>query len=97
MPCVYDIPPTEGKHVAAGDYYIPSKVGQPLSAACQRATYIGSIPSVFRWASFTKVDGEVVTGVVADGGIENPESFFKTRSGCYQSDYGRPSGGTTCG
>lgn len=63
---------------------IPVKVGEPLSTACERVTAIGSIPEVIRYAGFTLVAGAPVGGIVSNGGIANPKSFFASRTGCYQ-------------
>lgn len=75
-------------------YHIPVKVGEPLSTACERAKTIGSIPSVIRTPWYTLVDGAVVTGDVSNAGICNTASFFKSRSGCYDSKDAQTSGST---
>ena len=71
---------------------IPIKVGEPLSNACERATIIGSIPQVLRYAGFTLVNGATVVNLVSNSGIENMGMFFKTRRGCFQDMNGRLAG-----
>jgi len=75
---------------------IPVKIGSPLSTACQRATTIGSIPEVTRFANFTLVDGAVAIDVVSSGGICSIPSFFQTRRGCFYDMNSRLSGSTCC-
>lgn len=93
MACDYTIPPVGGKHTDVG---VPVKCGQPLSSACERLTVIGAIPHTIRYPGWVLVSGAPSVNVVSDGGIENPASFFKNLTGCYQSEHAQPSGGSTC-
>lgn len=60
---------------------IPVKQGAPLSTLAQRFSGIGSIPQVLNYANFTLVNGAAVGGIPSNGGIGNPATFFRTRSG----------------
>lgn len=93
MACVCNLPPVGGKHTDVG---VPVKIGQPLSTACERLTVIGSIPYTIRYPGWILVNNASAVNVVSDGGIENTASFFKNLSGCYQSEFAQPSGGSTC-
>lgn len=76
-------------------YWIPLKVGQPLSTACERATIIGIIPEVIRYPGYTAVNGSPVAVQMSNGGIANKASFFRRRSGCYGNESGQV-GGSNC-
>lgn len=80
---------------SGNQYWIPLKVGFPLSSACERATVIGSIPEIIRYPGYTAVNGSPVVVLQSNGGISNKASFFKKRSGCYGNESGQV-GGTNC-
>ncbi len=74
---------------------VPLKPGAPLSTACERANTIDSIPEVLRTPWFTIVGGALVTTYrVSPGGLINPNSYFKSRQGCYYNEHGRLAGST---
>lgn len=72
---------------------IPVKVGAPMSTANQRAVVVGSIPQVLNMPWFTLVGCSIAVNKQSNGGIDNPASFFKYRTG-----YASPNviAGSTC-
>lgn len=79
MSCNCTTPSQSGNDV----YGIPVKLGAPMSTACQRASIIGSIPTILRYAGFTLINGGLLATKPSNGGIGNLNSFFKNRPGCY--------------
>lgn len=88
MTCTCVTNPVSGNDTS----YIPVKIGEPLSTACERASVIGAIPEVLRYPGFTLVGGATAATKISNGGIGNLGSFFKTRSGCYYDMDSRLSG-----
>lgn len=73
-------------------YYLPVKVGEPLTTASDRARIIGSIPQIIRLPWFTLSNDAVAVGTISNAGISNTASFFKTRKGVYSDKNGQLSG-----
>lgn len=62
--------------------------GGPLSSKNARATQVGSIPNVIRWANFTLVDCQVAPSTQSAGGIANLDNFWRGKPGVYGGDFG---------
>lgn len=85
-----------GEQSGNEESYIPLKVGQPMSTPCERATVVGAIPSVVRFAGFTLVRGGVPDSKISNAGISNIGTFFKNREGCFYDKNAQLPGCSNC-